>query len=398
MRRWFALFFAVFVVPVLILLCWFPSSVLILSCAGVAYHVHRGTLFPLEDEIALGKGNTMGEDMAGWLKRYGGVSDVTVTPTNLAVRVSPSSTVVLNCHPSEDGVTPSFFRRGKEYAENSEPLVLAPDQCQWTALANDGSTLVFEPVIFRDDKKGFRVTHTQRAYRQRAVTTNIVCIALGDGTLTRMNGEDIDEVTVIKKVDGRSFLGSFLWLAPAIRATGITFRLHSLGFSVEQDGKMRPWTLEDMRTGEGWFLAPGREARIAYGDKKHAYELAFTPVSFKNHLKGFQVTAIDDGSASGYNVVTNTAYIALSDTPVLVGAIDVEGVDVRTVIQREKKRPGIQEKEITDIIRFLGSHGWADISMTSAGLAFTFNPSDKVDVIVEQGGVRTAGRTLAVKS
>jgi len=215
--------------------------------------------------------------------------------------------------------------------------------------------------------------------------TNTLYVALGD-TLAKMSEEDFDEVTVIKKIDGISFLRGFPWFDLQAKSTGLTAGLLAPGFFFEQDGKRHRWL--DIRAGREWVLAPGQEAKITYEDRRCAYELSFTPVTFKNHLKGFQVVAIDDGSAGGYTVVTNTVYVALSDTPVLVGAIDVEGIDVETATRREKERLGRKGKEIVDIVKFLNSHGWADISVTSAGLTFMFNPSDQLNVIVEQDGER----------
>jgi len=66
-------------------------------------------------------------------------------------------------------------------------------------------------------------------------------------------------------------------------------------------------------------LTPDQQAELT--DRRHAFT-HFTPVTFKNKKKGFKIDNIYyEGDM--FNT-TNTAYIALNDTPIAVGEDDVE--------------------------------------------------------------------------
>ena len=83
--------------------------------------------------------------------------------------------------------------------------------------------------------------------------------------------------------------------------------------------------------GKAWWLRkfPDAEAILTL-DRKFVFAedhaaVIFTPISFKNKLKGFRIDSIFEGRSFGLGVTTNSMYLALSDPPVVVGPEDMDG-------------------------------------------------------------------------
>jgi hypothetical protein len=78
---------------------------------------------------------------------------------------------------------------------------------------------------------------------------------------------------------------------------------------------------EYVNNNENLILTPDRMILIT--DCYHAL-IYFTPVAFKNNLKGFRIMEVFEGRSFGKELtVTEVAYVALSDTPVQVGEEDL---------------------------------------------------------------------------
>ena len=101
----------------------------------------------------------------------------------------------------------------------------------------------------------------------------------------------------------------------------LTFRSFGAGFYIVQGGDYEKsrW----LELGEEFALIPNQETLLTEG--RH-FKLIFTPVLYKNQLRGFRIADITFGAVarneSGFRV-NSLAYLALSDTPVDVGEEDV---------------------------------------------------------------------------
>ena len=278
-------------------------------------------------------GHIRGEDTVEWLTGRGAIGSVAVTATNLFIWFKSPHYKILW------GRNPPVYQRTAEYIEANKPLSLMLDN-PWAALGdNGGALIVFEPAAFKSQRKGFRISEVRRSGDHpflNDVTNKVAYIVLSD-TPAQAGAEDFSELIWFpKRDDGAEFLNRFPWVEASVTPDCLMMRLGMPNPYIEQDGARLSWTLADTRDGRPLILTPNQDTKIVYEANKRSYDLAFMPVSFKNQLKGFRVTAVSDLRFYGGAVTTNIVYIALSDTPVRVGEIDVAGADEAAVIQKEK--------------------------------------------------------------
>jgi len=212
--------------------------------------------------------------------------------------------------------------------------------------------LTFMHVSFKNGQKGFRLINVEdcRYMDYRIVTTNTAYIALSDKPvrLGEIDVKGTDEAAVVRKekaeakaierqhADGARFLKLHLRAFSSIVVTSeclsLMFDQQEGDFSVKQNG-VRRRSSEYIANNERLVLTPDQETTLQREYEHGVFTITFSPVSFKNRLKGFRVTAIGRAHGSRVEVPGYTGYIALSDRPVLVGEKDVvslrEGRDTK---------------------------------------------------------------------
>ncbi|MCL2104557.1 MAG: hypothetical protein FWH21_05840 [Kiritimatiellaeota bacterium] len=333
--------------------------------------------------LALLAGTMWGEDTVEWLKRLRDVDAVEITSTNVLIRFKTSGLCIMrDYNPLRWGNSAVPIRR----TERDVPLILTTDEKSVTLVGKDFGTLIFEPAAFKNQQKGFRVSTTKYVgvlpFGSR-VPDKVMYLALSD-TPIQVGEEDFEgTIWIPKREDGVQFLERLPWIEASVTSAGLTLKLELPDPFVEQGGIRRHWSVEEMKGYKYVALASGQDAKLAYERPGGTYHITFEPVSFKNQLEGFKITAITDSRAIGNKVTTNAAYIALSDTSVRVGEIDVAGVDEAAVIRREKQEA--EAKERADKVRiFLGNTGFFDsILGTSTNLSLQLS---RENVTVEQNG------------
>ena len=311
------------------------------------------------------------------LGKLGFTDSVTVTPAKLIIKAS--------ANPASWGVQTlgDEWRERRDLAPGEE-VSLLPDKA--VRFVTQGFRVTLTPVMFRDQRKGFRVTEGATGSGPLKPKPVTAYIALGD-TPTDAGEHDV-EMTMdngewVRPEDSRNlelerlgwdaewmikFAGRImedqmdliltdkaaasLWhtlvakgfIQEDIRthedADGMEFlKSHGLFDSVAvtpaglavKVGARDSLSWEVMATGEDQeaprSLEPGEEIAILPGQTvrfgARSQRLTFTPVSFKSQHKGFRVTRWHTGSGIKKQKPV-IAYIALSDTPVAVGEADME--------------------------------------------------------------------------
>ena len=133
------------------------------------------------------------------------------------------------------------------------------------------------------------------------------CIVLAVLLLAgNMRGEDLFE-------EFKEWLASFI-----VTETHLFLKFPPHEFSqqiIQKEKDLVRW----LEPNEELVLTPDQQTEI--NDGRHAFR-HFTPVTFKNKKKGFKIDSLYyEGDM--FNI-TETAYLALSDTPIEVGETDVE--------------------------------------------------------------------------
>jgi len=181
-----------------------------------------------------------------------------------------------------------------------------------------------------------------------------------------------------RRIDGREFLeASGRFASVSTTSTNLSMRLKSGGGMVIRKHNPLAWDYapyvarsarEFIESDEPLVLTLDQTTVLT--DGRHA-SMIFEPVSFKNQHKGFRILNVFDARSFGESVTTNTAYIALADTPVQVGEEDVDG-DIRI----PKRGNGLKFLE--------GYQVFNPIKVTPVHLSLRLHPYD----VVEQGGTR----------
>ena len=285
-----------------------------------------------------------------WLKRHSAcVSAVSVTAGGLTVRYDapegdsglPAELVV-----ETFGTDASLRLRGRlaggvqRGLAPGEELALPLDKK--TVLDRPGCAYaVFTPVTFKGGGKGFRISAVKDFYLRHSgfeKVTHTLCVALSD-TPVEVGEKDIDRDILItaEGSDGVALLRRTGWFD----AVGVTSGSLSLGFSprfanvaVRLGGAER-LSAEYIAGNEPLTLLPRQEAAFTE-ERDYAGSLTLSPVSFKNPhkglggaadcepLEGFKVTLSVGNAPGGDELMTDTRYIVLSDTPMLMGEAELD--------------------------------------------------------------------------
>ena len=135
--------------------------------------------------------NSQGIDVSELLEKYGCTALVSVTSTNLTITFK-SAGFVVSGKPIR-----GMARRSAEYAENNEDLVLTPDE--ETRLVQRDASIVFEPVAYKNQKKGFRIRDiVYPHFHGQEGVTNVAYIALSD-TPIEVNEDDVEMILETKR-------------------------------------------------------------------------------------------------------------------------------------------------------------------------------------------------------
>ena len=125
-------------------------------------------------------GGALGMDAVEFFETRRSFELVSSTETNLTLKLNLRSV-------SQPFTIPEFSTR-----EHEERLVLSPDK--ETRIGNGYDINVyfyFDPVRFKDQRKGFRIV--DRRIRAGSMTNTVVYVALGD-TLTTMGSDDVEMI------------------------------------------------------------------------------------------------------------------------------------------------------------------------------------------------------------
>ena len=217
------------------------------------------------------------------------------------------------------------------------------------------------------------------------------CIALTALLLTdSISG--MDGIEFLKKdghFDSISVTSAHLALRP-----NTTFYV---GVSQEREGQWVGSLISKyLENNEDVILRPDQETQ--FSDVWHNTFLFFKPVTYKNQLKGFRISEVSYARSQGLGrprKTYNVAYLALSDTPVQVGADDVEeasrplsnmefyivdwerwlkqGTEARIAATREEEKRSPPNLDL-DGIAYLKNLNWFDsITVTATNIVFMFN-------------------------
>jgi len=151
-------------------------------------------------------------------------------------------------------------------------------------------------------------------------------------------------------MDGIEHLSNHNWYrVVSVTSTNLTIKFYCDFVTVVQDDSYRkyqeegqtnawahPWSV--MGNGEELVLTPNQMTRFGARGGKHT--VFFTPVSFKNNQNGFRITELSFLPHS-WLTTNNLGYVALSDTPMLMGEEDVE-----MIMEKEKWKKFEVEKEV----------------------------------------------------
>ena len=128
--------------------------------------------------------NVSGTDVVEYLKTRRMVDLVSSTETNLTLGLGDFPGFV--CH---NYTIPPFDKSVAKYTENNEYLVLSPDK-ETVVSAAFGPSIYFFPVLFKDQRKGFRIIEQ---FVRFSITNTIMYVALGN-VLMAMEEEDVEMI------------------------------------------------------------------------------------------------------------------------------------------------------------------------------------------------------------
>ena len=118
-------------------------------------------------------GNLAGMDGVEWWKELSPFETVTVTLTNITVKVIDSEGV------SEWGIGFSGEKYRGRILVPGEEIVLVPDQAVRFRVRRD-FRIAFTPVVYKDQHKGFRITRMGTSIHARSFPHTITYLALSD--------------------------------------------------------------------------------------------------------------------------------------------------------------------------------------------------------------------------
>jgi len=246
----------------------------------------------------------------------------------------------------------------------NEELVLPLDKK--TNFNRELNRTLFTPVMFKGGQKGFKISAEANFDFIRCGTlTNVLYVALGD-TPVQVGEEDIDKFIMIttENSDGISALKRFGFDPVSVTPKSLSLWLkpQSQDFVVELEGVKR-LSAEYKENNEPLVLFAGQSARIVNEQKDFITTLVFTPVLFKNHRKvfggiipsrpldGFRLMLKAHRRDDGSEWMADTRYIALSDTPILMGEAELDDSKKPQVSQPSRKKPvNVTKAKIPDKI------------------------------------------------
>ena len=147
--------------------------------------------------------NMYGMDGIEFLEKDQWIESVSVSPTNLTVKfqLGPSRSF-FSVRPT--GLQ-GDWRDAKDYIANDEALVLTPDRTAW--LGGRDYKIMFTPVSFKKQHKGFRVTWLPEGDAAYSTSPKIAYIALGDTPMALGEGDVemvMDDGEWVKAEESRS--------------------------------------------------------------------------------------------------------------------------------------------------------------------------------------------------
>ena len=144
-----------------------------------------------------------GMDGIEFLEKDPWIESVSVSPTNLIVNFQLGPTLsVLSVAPNG---MPGDWRDAKDYIANNEALVLTPDRTTW--LGGHAYRIMFTPVSFKSQHKGFRVTWRPEGDAAYSASPKIAYVALSDTPMEQGEGDVemvMDNGEWVKAEDSRS--------------------------------------------------------------------------------------------------------------------------------------------------------------------------------------------------
>ena len=132
--------------------------------------------------------NMSGADGIELLKKLRGIDSVSVTATNLSIWFDKSGGLSVLDKPAR-----GMARSSSEYAENSEPLSLAPDD-KITLVYQYNCLVEITPVSFKKQRRGFRIRDIMAScLYEEECHINVAYIALSD-TPIEVGEDDVEMI------------------------------------------------------------------------------------------------------------------------------------------------------------------------------------------------------------
>ena len=120
----------------------------------------------------------------------GKFGSVSVTSTNLGIKFKSSGLIII---PYKKRV---FTYRSSEYM--SEPLILTADKERLSITDNEGMSVDFTAVSFKNQLKGFRIVHRIHEFG-RIAKTDVMYLALSDTPLDVGEEDFLEEIPITEK-------------------------------------------------------------------------------------------------------------------------------------------------------------------------------------------------------
>jgi len=283
-----------------------------------------------------------------WLKRHSGcVNSISVTSKGLTVRYDASvadSDLPIKLTVETFNTDARYTMRDWEMGGVGRGLALGEELSlpldKKTILRRDDVRAIFTPVMFKNGKKGFRISVVAGTdlYVLDGRVSHTLYVALSDKPV-QVGEEDVDKAILIttESSDGISFLKRFYFDPVSVTPTSLSLWFkphHPQDFVVELEGVKR-LSAEYKANNEPLVLFAGQSARLVDERTDSVTTVTFTPVLFKSHRKffwgaiplkpldGFRVVANANSRFSDSNTVTDTRYIVLSDTHILMGEAEL---------------------------------------------------------------------------